>query len=399
MRNEELKKARKKLEDELHIPVNELDNIVINSLKNIKANRIARNTRISNERLNELLEGDKEVRADLLIKALNKTKINPNSLTVEISDVLEAIEYKDFKRDDILRLIKLNSYDLVVKSAYSGVPLNKFVYHTHEREQILMKRILNNIKFKNIKIDKNLISLLMFTDNTIFKRQLFYPAFFIDADFKFDERFIVKGVMVFECSSVEKMENDRRMVKISFDEGLPVNDARIHFTLIDTQRNDVTAFGVSFNDIEKGKWLWAEDRILPEYQDEKEVLKELVHNIVRIVCNVIDLIEGNKDELETRIIVPAPHQNEKRLEKGKSPITTTVIIKPKRELLAYSSAFEREHRKVNFSHRFVVRGHWRHFNSEWYKDKQGKKIWIRPFLKGKGILIKKDALFTDDTQE
>jgi len=42
-----------------------------------------------------------------------------------------------------------------------------------------------------------------------------------------------------------------------------------------------------------------------------------------------------------------------------------------------------------YSHKFWVRGHFRSLRSERYKEKRGIRIWIPPFVKGKGILMGK----------
>ena len=40
-------------------------------------------------------------------------------------------------------------------------------------------------------------------------------------------------------------------------------------------------------------------------------------------------------------------------------------------------------------HRFWVRGHFRIFRSERFKEAKNKRKWILPFIKGTGILIEK----------
>ena len=304
----------------------------------------------------------------------------------KIDFLRDTMRREDFDKNDMLKVEKIPPYSLMVKSTYSGVVLNRFVYLNHDSERHLFQKILEDEKFKNIRVDENLISLMMYTDNTIFKRKLFYPAFFIDVDFKFDERFVVKGIMVFECHTIKKSDKE---TLIEF--GKDVNDTRIHFCVVDKRKIDITSFGISFNDISNNILQYAETYILSDYQDENKAIIDLLENVVRITCNIIDMIEGNKEDLEIKTIIPPSLSIEKRIKKGKSPITTTVIIKPKKELLAYIEAFEREHRKLLYSHKFVVRGHWRHFRDEKFVNMFGKKTWIRPFIKGEGILIKKDA--------
>ena len=43
-----------------------------------------------------------------------------------------------------------------------------------------------------------------------------------------------------------------------------------------------------------------------------------------------------------------------------------------------------------YTHRFWVRGHFRVLKDKKWKKSQGKKIWIVPFIKGEGVLIKKE---------
>lgn len=137
--------------------------------------------------------------------------------TVVVDNLIDkgSVKRTDFNRNDILQIIKFNPYDLLVKSTYSMVVLKSgLTFSGDGREIPLIKKIIEHEKFKNIKIDDRLVKPLIYTDNTIYKRKLFYPAFFIDADFEFDNRFIVKGMVVFECQSIRKEE---KIVDVKFD--------------------------------------------------------------------------------------------------------------------------------------------------------------------------------------
>lgn len=288
-----------------------------------------------------------------------------------------------FTYNDLLIIKKYKPFDLMRKMVYEGVKFENGVFFVHDNERELFIRLMKKEKFKNIKIDDNLIDLIKFTDNTAAERKLFYPAFFIDNDFNFD-RFLVKGIFVFECHTIEKIDN---IVGIQINDGI-VNDLRIHFSVIDIVKDDFTDFGISIKDYGK----YYRDQVLPSYQNEKDVIGELLDNIARIICNIIDMVEGNKDDLDIKVSSPTRHQNEKRIEKGLPLIPTVVLIKPKKQLLEYLEKFERDYRRSGYSHKFVVRGHWRYFRSEFYKSVHGQRIWIKPFIKGQGIFIKKDAL-------
>jgi len=51
-------------------------------------------------------------------------------------------------------------------------------------------------------------------------------------------------------------------------------------------------------------------------------------------------------------------------------------------------------KKFTYSHRFWVRGHWRHLKHPRFTHKRGQIIWIPPHIKGKGILIEKPYKLT-----
>lgn len=71
---------------------------------------------------------------------------------------------------------------------------------------------------------------------------------------------------------------------------------------------------------------------------------------------------------------------------------TKVFIKAKGKFKKYINQFNQDDNDDSnkLTHRFLIRGHWRHFRSEKFVYKQGEKIWIKPFWKGGGIVINKD---------
>ncbi|MDD3474432.1 MAG: hypothetical protein PHP08_00830 [Candidatus Dojkabacteria bacterium] len=288
--------------------------------------------------------------------------------------------------------------------SYGG---NKFVLGTHEN--VMLKSLIESDKFKNVKIDKSLLNLISYTDNAVFDRNLFYPSFFIDSNFEFNNRFVVKGILVYNIWFYESTINHNE-VRITEDfndstkidkeciekDFCPKEDIRVHFYVLDKVISDSSWFCASLKYIFPCKDdLTSNYYLLPGYRLEKEAIETLINNVLRITCNVIDIVEGNKNELDVRVILPSKQQIDKKRERGKSPICTTVIIKPKKELVDYVCSFEREHRKLEYSHKFVVRGHWRHFKDEKYVNVKGKKTWVRPYIKGDGILIRKNALLID----
>lgn len=52
------------------------------------------------------------------------------------------------------------------------------------------------------------------------------------------------------------------------------------------------------------------------------------------------------------------------------------------ELKRYIQNYDKDRNSPGFKHSFIVRGHWRTFRSDWYKEKKGTTKWIPPFIKG-----------------
>lgn len=89
------------------------------------------------------------------------------------------------------------------------------------------------------------------------------------------------------------------------------------------------------------------------------------------------------------IVESSAERIQKRLKRGKTPNPVQVHIRITGKLKEYFDSIQGGLQK-HFGFRFWVRGHWRHFKSQKYKLKLGQKEWIKPFIKGKGILIKKE---------
>jgi len=150
---------------------------------------------------------------------------------------------------------------------------------------------------------------------------------------------------------------------------------------------------------ETGEKLWFDTfnknwTIEKEYQDwkvsiqEQETTDAQARDIVYMFAlNFLNFI--NNPEIETIEVTWSKERNEKRIKKGKVPIPTvhhirvTGVLKEYVNQLGTSGSF-------NYSHRFWVRGHFRTLKSEArYGDNAGKRVWILPYIKGKGILIRK----------
>jgi hypothetical protein len=71
---------------------------------------------------------------------------------------------------------------------------------------------------------------------------------------------------------------------------------------------------------------------------------------------------------------------------GKPIIPSTMTIRVTGKLKIYIDELVHG-ANWHFNYRFWVRGHFRQLVSDKYKEK--KRIWILPYIKGKGILVEK----------
>lgn len=112
--------------------------------------------------------------------------------------------------------------------------------------------------------------------------------------------------------------------------------------------------------------------------------RKFIHLFVLAFLNFI-----NNPEVEIVRISRCEVQNAKRISKGKYPIPSMYAINLDGVLKKYVDSLESSGH-FEYHYRFWCRGHFRILRDErkWGKN-VGKKIWIAPYVKGKGVLIEK----------
>jgi hypothetical protein len=124
-------------------------------------------------------------------------------------------------------------------------------------------------------------------------------------------------------------------------------------------------------------------------QEKYVELKIVTPIITKLAKNFIHLL--NSQNYKMIVSETTKEQNDKRIKRGKSPIPTIRHISLDEETkLYYQNIRLSEHR--GFSHKFWVRGHFRNLKSDRYENT--KTLWIKPYIKGQGILIKKEYKVT-----
>jgi len=133
------------------------------------------------------------------------------------------------------------------------------------------------------------------------------------------------------------------------------------------------------NDIQDGTLKSCGDKNTDNQKYVEINMKYFVVNLLKFITEPdVEILELSYNE----------RTNEKRMKKGKIPITNMNYIRVNGILKQYVNCFKNiSIEKLQNSH--WVRGHWRVFKSKRYKQMKDKKIWILPHIRGSGELIEK----------
>ena len=245
-----------------------------------------------------------------------------------------------------------------------------------------------NSELRLIELEKDLIPLVESTDNKIFFRPLFFHSIFINNDFSFED-LVVKGIYMTECHTDAGSSS-------YYLHHPDVNDYAIFAVAADTNIGCEYYLSIALVDEVIGSQFL-------DSKDENKKLKRCAEYLRNIICNVVDMVEGNTDDLSVVTIETTKEQNLKRIKRKQVPIPTRVVIRAKGEFKKYVEKFNsdysenedgkdekdgKEGRKLGY--KFLVRGHFRHFRNEKFINVKNTKKWIKPFWKGEGIVVAKE---------
>jgi hypothetical protein len=257
---------------------------------------------------------------------------------------------------------------LLKKYNEMNIPIEEVVLLMKEREIAQIQHIKELNETHMFHIDKNIGMLLEQTNNTIYKRNIPFNNMFFQYNFKLLDRDI-------ECFHILKDEYGI-IIRIFY-----------HKDSIDVA--ECIGFFDEYNiKNENSEYLKERNKLAKNIIDINNLNEKEKKQIRIFFCNFIDLINNKEVELVT--IERTQEQNEKRIKKGKLPIPKISYIKLNGKLKIYINKLISEGH-FKYSHKFWVRGHFRTLRDEnRYGSNVGKIIWIVPFIKGKGELIKKE---------
>lgn len=235
-------------------------------------------------------------------------------------------------------------------------------------------------KAKMLHIDKDLFPTILHTDNKVFFRKMSLPCMFLNQDFKF-ENYLIKGIMLIDMRA--EYENMIDTDKVELD----LENPNYNWDNINVLCMFVKFDGVTMdNTCEE----WLTFHLL-----DSKVNSPMTKFVSNIVVNILDFMNNDVDTIDVNTIVPTREEQKKAVMRGKPPTPTKVYIRPKQQFRKYYLQLNDDMQRLNYSHRFVVRGFFRHFRSPKWKNKQGTSTFIKPFIKGKGIFIEKNYKLED----
>jgi hypothetical protein len=221
---------------------------------------------------------------------------------------------------------------------------------------------------------------------------------------KINEMLKLPFPVVFIDVSFKKEELEAFGIDIGFDDinGIIVKDGHMYLKKDKQQLSDIgTTLRISISALERGEaWIfetYAEEKnIYDEYKDldlkytqEEGLNKKARRFIHNFVLNFLNFV--NNPEIRYVTVEADEKRNLKRIESEKIPIPDRSIIKLDGVLKRYTDEL-RKRPVWHYNYRFWVRGHFRTLRNERYGDNVGKRIWIPPFIKGKGLLIENEYL-------
>lgn len=147
--------------------------------------------------------------------------------------------------------------------------------------------------------------------------------------------------------------------------------------------------GYSFNTINVVAKDWTLDFLGQKWEAKVDTnIPKIRKLILNYVSNFLNLLNNPNREVVVTEREYSQARNKRRERQGILKVPNTQVVIPVGTLKQYIQQLH-EHRAFSYSHKFFVRGHWRVLRHPKYGENIGKKIWLKPFLKGSGILVPK----------
>jgi len=233
----------------------------------------------------------------------------------------------------------------------------------------------NLLKSRIFKIPRELSELFLLTDAPSFDyKYMPFDNMFLEQSVKTPDNCVINAVLITKFQGFINMETKKFGLldddEINFIVSFSYGREKMMATFTLSQLND--------NSIHKYRFIQT-DEVMDFTFDLKTPIRALTNNFLCFV---------NSPDIEYKTVIDSKRDTEIRRRKGKPqrpPIANIVLTNPLKRYI-----YKQKHNeKMIYSHRFWVRGHWRTLRDKRYGENQGKKLWIKPYIKGDGLLINK----------
>jgi hypothetical protein len=289
----------------------------------------------------------------------------------------------------------------------SGLVVERFVQaagysQTGEEERAVWAAEVEALERAHLfEFPEHLGTLLTLTDNEPHPIKLPFPVIFLDVQFQVRTRNVVNnylGILLYQkegeaeatayayCDShYDVSGTEEEMVEFHSKQAVPeslIIDVRYPVGPITFDR-----FKERVNIKNKEEW---EKNHSSSEQGSLQYARSEFRTLNNITLNFLDLLETPDVFL---VNIHKDRANARRERHGQAPLPERSVVRVRDSLRRYIYRLE-SGGAFNYSHAFWVRGHFMHFRSDRYMATglQGTKKWIEPYVKGEGILIKKDYL-------
>lgn len=258
-----------------------------------------------------------------------------------------------------------------------------FLFKEEEpKNEVLHQHLPFLIQTKPFLLDKKLLILLEKTKNKISLKKLPFNTIFIDCKFNY-KSFEIYGILLIKLDKDRASPNELAF-KINKLDIPKFKEDNIHIFFFGKDVVDETIFYKQIDLLGNFGYKHKDKREIFDYHI---LNSEKFGNYIRLlVCNFLDFL--NTPDIELIEVERNEEKNKKRIKRGKIPLPSYNLVRVTGKLKIYLDKLN-SGALFSYSHSFWVRGHFRTLRSEKWKNKQGTKIWIYPFIKGKGILVNK----------
>jgi len=303
--------------------------------------------------------------------------MNPDDIHVEVMNPGEAAK-------NLAIITKL------LKKSFNDPRFEEEVLSAETPEEAITQMIYNDASstsssYHTFSPRPDILKLLSLTDNKHFARPTPFRFMYMPLKLGYNGNWL-SGLASVEYHIVTESENDRRY-RDKVREYIEENkvDYMPQVALFSLSERDVGQL-LEIRAYSPHGHICKYDPAFEEVKTRKNY-RVLVRNMDRLFWNSVDYL--NHPDVEVRTRRPRAESNEKRIKKGKPIMPSRMKITVTGKTKCYLDAVAAITKRSSPSHAFWVRGHWRHLTSDYYKNKQGEAIWVFPFIKGDGELIKR----------